>query len=138
MTNWIFSLQKLISKLIFTRCTGSKNPVCRTWFFQIDFSEIQYRSTGGEALYAQSSLKDEGLKFATIQKRLGWPCPFSRFQEWKPVHFFENGHLIFPYTFSYASSFDWSCCLISDSDLLRFHKFLRARAPNFRFRLASI
>ena len=24
-----------------------KNPVCWTWFFQIDFSEIKYRSTGG-------------------------------------------------------------------------------------------
>ena len=40
LMNWIFSLQKLILKLIFAGCTGSKNPVCQTWFFQIDFSEI--------------------------------------------------------------------------------------------------
>ena len=54
--NWIFSLQKSIWKLIFASYTGSKksslkktkNPVRKTWFFQIDFSEIQYRSTGGK------------------------------------------------------------------------------------------
>ena len=50
-TNWNFSLQKSILKLIFAGYTGSekqvRNSVCRTWFFQIDFSEIKYRSTEG-------------------------------------------------------------------------------------------
>ena len=45
------SLQKSILKLIFAGYTGSekqvRNSVCRTWFFQIDFSEIKYRSTEG-------------------------------------------------------------------------------------------
>ena len=27
----------------------TENPVCWTWLFQIDFSEITYRSTGGRA-----------------------------------------------------------------------------------------
>ena len=44
-----FSLQKSISKLILAGYTGSKNPVRRTWFLQIDFSEIKYRSTGGKS-----------------------------------------------------------------------------------------
>ena len=56
LTNWIYSLQKSISKLIFADYTGSKNPVCRTWFFQIDFSEIKYRSTGGKSYNIGASL----------------------------------------------------------------------------------
>ena len=47
LTNWIFSLQKSSSKLIFAGYTGSKktvwsrlkNTVCQTWFFQLDFSK---------------------------------------------------------------------------------------------------
>jgi hypothetical protein len=43
-------------KLIFAGYTGSKNPVqnmliknpvCQTWFFQMDSSEIKYRTTRG-------------------------------------------------------------------------------------------
>ena len=52
LTNWIFSLQKSISKLLFAGYTGSNNPVrnrlkiqfVELGFFQIDFSEIKYRS----------------------------------------------------------------------------------------------
>ena len=29
----------------------AKNPVCRTWFLQLDFSKIKYRSIGGRNLY---------------------------------------------------------------------------------------
>ena len=51
-TNWIFSQQESILKLI---CAGSKNQVWNRLkikfmeldFFQIDFSEIKYRSTRG-------------------------------------------------------------------------------------------
>ena len=37
LTNWIFSLQKSISKLIFSGYTGSKNPVRQTLFFKIQY-----------------------------------------------------------------------------------------------------
>ena len=40
------SLQKSISKLIFAGYTGSKNPVRRTWFFQLNFSKIKCRWIG--------------------------------------------------------------------------------------------
>ena len=33
--------------MIFTACV-TKNPVCWTWFLQLDFSKIKYRSTGGK------------------------------------------------------------------------------------------
>ena len=54
-TNWIFSLQKSISKLIFADYTGSKNPVFKlqVQFGELDFSKLifqkssMYRSTGG-------------------------------------------------------------------------------------------
>ena len=64
---WIFSLQKSISKLIFEGYIGSKNQVWKrlktqfvkldfsnlifpTWFFQLNFSKIKYRSTGGQLI----------------------------------------------------------------------------------------
>ena len=50
LTNWIFSLQKSISKLIFADYTGSKNQVRnrkKIHFAELDFSEIKVRSTGG-------------------------------------------------------------------------------------------
>ena len=53
-SNWIFSLQKFISKLIFAGYTGSKNSVrnrLKIQFVEIDFSEIKYRSTGGKKEY---------------------------------------------------------------------------------------
>jgi hypothetical protein len=34
-------------KLIYAGYTGSKNPVYRTWFFQLDLKKIKCRSTGG-------------------------------------------------------------------------------------------
>ena len=45
--NWICSLQKSILKLIFAGYTGSENSIWnrQTWFFQLDFLEIKYRST---------------------------------------------------------------------------------------------
>ena len=53
---------KSISNWIFTACAAcknpfqnwflqAKNPVCRTWFLQLDFSEIKYRSTGGQGVF---------------------------------------------------------------------------------------
>ena len=41
------NLQKSILKLILNWFLKAKNPVCRTWFLQLDFSKIKYRSTGG-------------------------------------------------------------------------------------------
>ena len=60
--NWIFSL-------FWTRfllCVAWKNqfqnwflqdinPVCQTWFLQLDFPKIRYRSTAGKVYLAQSS-----------------------------------------------------------------------------------
>ena len=49
-TNWIFSLQKSISKLIFADYTGSNNQVRnrkKIHFVELDFSEIKVRLTGG-------------------------------------------------------------------------------------------
>ena len=66
MTNWIFSLQKSISKLIFAGYTGSKNQVrnrLKIQFVELDFSKLifqkssMYRSTGGLAT------KREGVRF---------------------------------------------------------------------------
>ena len=45
--NWIFSLQKSISKLIFAGYTGSKNPVrnrLKIQFVQLDFSKLIFHS----------------------------------------------------------------------------------------------
>ena len=41
------SLQKSISKLILQ----AKNPVRRTWLFQLDFSKFKYRSIWGKLFY---------------------------------------------------------------------------------------
>ena len=51
-TNWIFNLQKSISKLIFAGYTGSKNPVrnrLKIQFVELDFSNLifQKSSTDG-------------------------------------------------------------------------------------------
>ena len=75
-TNWIFCLQKSISKLIFAGCTGSKNQVwnrLKIKFAELDFSKlifskIKYRSTGSKALsictwfFEKSSLKSQVWK----------------------------------------------------------------------------
>jgi hypothetical protein len=63
-TNWIFNLQKSISKLIFAGYTGSKNPVrniIKIQFLELDFSnlifqKIRYKSTGGktEIIYPEN------------------------------------------------------------------------------------
>ena len=63
---WKIKFEKSIStNWIFTACVACKNPVHRTWFFKLDFSEIKYRSTGGEArpllpffLFNQTKCKD--------------------------------------------------------------------------------
>ena len=49
----------------------AKNPVCRTWFLQLDFSKIKYRSTGG---YLQNTKFSRGEKIVQILKScwLGW------------------------------------------------------------------
>ena len=62
---WKIKFDKLdfqsISNWIFTACVACKNqfqnwflqvknPVGRTWFFKLDFSDIKYRSTGGKWL----------------------------------------------------------------------------------------
>ena len=47
-TNWIFNLQKLISKLIFAGYTGSKNPVRnrpKIQFVELDFSNLIYQKS---------------------------------------------------------------------------------------------
>ena len=44
--NWIFSLQKSISKLIFAGYTGSKNPVrnrLKIQFVKLDFSKLIFK-----------------------------------------------------------------------------------------------
>ena len=59
-TKWqLFSLKMVLSCL---SCKNqfqnwflqAKNPVRRTWFFQLDFSKFKYRSTGGEAALNQN------------------------------------------------------------------------------------
>ena len=43
LTNWVFNMQKSISKLIFAGYTGSKNPVrnrLKIKFFELDFSKL--------------------------------------------------------------------------------------------------
>ena len=47
-TNWIFSLQKSISKLIFAGYTGSKNPVrnrLKIQFVKLDFSKLIFQKS---------------------------------------------------------------------------------------------
>ena len=50
LTNLNFNLQKSILKLTFAGYTSSKNSlqnrVCLIWFFQLDFSKINYRWIG--------------------------------------------------------------------------------------------
>ena len=64
--NWISSLQKSISKLIFEGYTGSKNPVCRTGFFQIDFTVIKYRSTS-LSVGQHSPLVEQGVSVVQLK-----------------------------------------------------------------------
>ena len=49
---WVLNNQygkiKSISDWIFTAYVACTNPVCRTWFFQLEFSKSKYRSTGGK------------------------------------------------------------------------------------------
>jgi hypothetical protein len=58
---------KSILNLIFTACVAcknqfqnlflqAKNPVFRTWFFQLDFSKFKCRSTGGKPVCRNSNL----------------------------------------------------------------------------------
>ena len=52
--NWIFNLQKSISKLIFAGYTGSKNQVwnrLKIQFVELDFSKIKYRWIGCKIAY---------------------------------------------------------------------------------------
>ena len=47
ISNWIFTVF-VACKIQFWACfLQTIIPVCRTWFFQLDFSKFQYRSTGG-------------------------------------------------------------------------------------------
>ena len=41
---WSLTFRSSFSK---SKWTGLKNPVHRTWFFQLDFLKFKYRSTGG-------------------------------------------------------------------------------------------
>ena len=55
-TNWIFSLQKSISKLIFAGYTGSKNPVrnrLKIQFVELDFSKL---------IFQKSSTDQQGVR----------------------------------------------------------------------------
>ena len=57
LTNWIFSLQKSISKLIFAGYTGSKNPVRnrqKIQFVELDFSKL---------IFQKSSTDQQGVSF---------------------------------------------------------------------------
>jgi len=52
-TNWIFSLQKLISKLIFAGYTGSKIPVrnrLKIQSIKLDFSKLIFQKTSTDQL----------------------------------------------------------------------------------------
>jgi hypothetical protein len=54
--NWIFSLQKSISKLIFAGYTGSKNQVqniSRIKFVELDFSKL---------IFQKSSTDQQGVR----------------------------------------------------------------------------
>ena len=68
-TNWIFSLQKSISKLIFAGYIGSKNPVWnrpKIQFFKIDFSKL---------ILQKSSTDQHGVKLTRVKK----PAVYHRF-----------------------------------------------------------
>jgi hypothetical protein len=65
-TNWIFSLQKLISKLIFASYTGSKNQVQnrqKIQFVELDFSKL---------IFQKSSTVQQGVKVLGIEY---WKSP---------------------------------------------------------------
>ena len=52
-TNWIFNLQKSISKLIFAGYTGSKNPVrnrLKIQFVELDFSKLIFQKSSTDQL----------------------------------------------------------------------------------------
>jgi hypothetical protein len=74
-SNWIFSLQKSISKLIFPGYTGSKNPVrnrLKIKFVELDFSKL---------IFQKSSTDQQGEflpLFDMIALFLGKPKPKSR------------------------------------------------------------
>ena len=53
-TDWIFSLQKSIAKLIFAGYTGSKNPVrnrLKIQFVKLDFSKLIFQKLFNELLW---------------------------------------------------------------------------------------
>ena len=99
-TNWIFSLS--ISNWIsiaWVACKNqfrnwflqAKNPALRTWFFQLDFSKIKYRSVGCWIMWFISSWEYNYCcyklcKFSKVtQHGPGWKnCHF----EWKQFYFF--------------------------------------------------
>ena len=54
--NWIFNLQKSISKLIFAGYTGSKNPVWNR--LKIQFVEIDYYNL----IFQKSSTNQQGVR----------------------------------------------------------------------------
>ena len=61
--NWIFSLQKSISKLIFAGYTGSKNPVrnrLKIQFVKLDFSKL---------IFQKSSTDQQGATVANWTKK---------------------------------------------------------------------
>ena len=61
----LYSLQKSSSKL-------TKNLVCQTWFFRLDFSKIKYRSTGGVSIKVR--IFWEGHKFLwNLHRRFKYP-----------------------------------------------------------------
>ena len=71
-TNWIFSLQKSISKLIFAGYTGSKNPVrnrLKIQFVELDFSKL---------IFQKSSTDQQGASIH-LNNRITYITLFSHF-----------------------------------------------------------
>ena len=69
LTNWLFSLQKSILKLIFAAYTGSKNPVwnrLKMQFVELDFSKLIFQKSKGERVSDQRVLK------LTLAKGISW------------------------------------------------------------------
>ena len=46
ISNWIFTACVACKNQFWNWFLQAENPVCRTWFLQLDFSKIKYRSTG--------------------------------------------------------------------------------------------
>ena len=83
--NWIFSLQKSISKLIFVGYTGSKNPVqnrLKIQFVKLDFSKLIFQKS---SMCRKIDILHEILTYL----RIPIPDAISNADNYLPKHFYK-------------------------------------------------